>query len=423
MHLGWSLRLFKEAIMAQRLLLSVVLALAVVFPGFSADDARFALVIGNAAYDGEAALANSCNDANDMAAALTSIGWRVTKVIDGDRKTMNRAVATFRDLLAGSRNATALLFYAGHGIQIGGTNYLIPVKENFESPDDVVSDAVSLQTILNAFDDAKVATNIVILDACRDNPFVKKNSRSLGGSRGLTVVNKSPNVEGSAVLFSTAPGDTAADGKGRNGVFTQALLKYITTDISLQLLATKVTGDVKKVTGGKQTPYSSLSLSDEFFMVPASMRTKPAPVAADVPTLAEPTAPAASTNPALKASLVVQKESLMTERQKIRDQRSWVGWMGIAGWSLAVLGGGASGYGWYTGSQAVSAYNSSTSQSGFDAARSQMADASRVYSVGLGTMGVGLAVGITSLFLGPDTSNVDKKIQDVDKQITLLGGN
>jgi len=407
--------------MIQRVIITAILALVWALPAFSADDARFALVIGNAAYDGEAALVNSANDANDMAAALASIGWQVTKVIDGDRKAMNRAVGQFRDTLSGNRNSTALLFYAGHGIQIGGTNYLIPVKGTFETPDDVVNDAVSIQTILNAFDDAKVSTNIVILDACRDNPFVKKNSRSLGGTRGLTVVNKSPNVEGSAVLFSTAPGDTAADGTGRNGVFTQALLKYVTTNISLQLLATKVTGDVKKITGGKQTPYSSLSLSDEFFLVPASMRTTPAPTVASVPTVAVQPAPPENTQ-AVKASLVLQKESLLSEKKQIREKGAWVGWMGIAGWSLAVVGGGVSGYGWYSGSQALSAYNGSTTQGGFDAARDQMKGASQVFSVGLGTAAVGLVVGVTSLFLGPDTSAVDKRIQDVDKQITLLGG-
>jgi len=408
--------------MKKFVLFSLVLGLVLSVPIF-ADDARFALVIGNAAYEGEAALANSANDANDIAAALTSIGWQVTKVIDGDRKAMNRAIAQFRDTLSGNRNSTALLFYAGHGIQIGGTNYLIPVKGTFETPDDVVSDAVSIQTILNAFDEAKVSTNIVILDACRDNPFVKKNSRSLGGTRGLTVVSKSPNVEGSAVLFSTAPGDTAADGTGRNGIFTQALLKYVTTNITLQQLATKVTGEVKRITGGKQTPYSSLSLSDDFYLTPASMRTGAPATVADVPTVAAQPALVSDNTQAVKASLVMQKETLTTEKKQIQEKGAWVGWMGIGGWVTAGIGAGLSGFGWYSGDQALKSYKSGTTQSVWDSSTQQMQTANTLFSVGLGAVGVGVVVGVVSLFLGPDTSTVDKKIQDVDKKITLLGGN
>jgi hypothetical protein len=407
------------------LLAAVLILLLSGVSAFAAEDERFALVIGNAAYDGEARLANSSNDANDMAEALSLVGWQVTKVIDGDRKTMNRAIASFRDTLSGSRNPTALLFYAGHGIQIGGTNYLIPIKENFETPDDVVSDAVSLQTILNAFDDAKVSTNIVILDACRDNPFVKKNTRSLGGTRGLSVVSKSPNVEGSAVLFSTAPGDTAADGTGRNGLFTQALLKFITSpDLTLQQVATKVTGEVKKLSGGKQTPYSSLSLSDDFWIVPASMRTAAPATAADVPTVAVQPVKTVQPDPnAVKASLILQKEGLLQQKKQIRSKDSLSGILGITGWSVAALGAGSAGYAFWAGGEALKDYRAANTQVGFDGARDKMNGANTIYTVGLIAGGTGLIAGVVSLFLGPDTSSVDKQIQDVDKKITLLGGN
>lgn len=205
-------------------LLPILLFLVAGFAFSDPDANRFALVMGNDAYSGEAALANPCNDASDVADALKSIGWKVTKVLNADRRAMNKAVDEFHDTLSGTPNSIALFFYAGHGIQIGGQNYLIPVKETFETASDVTHDAVALQSILDTFSDARVSTNVVILDACRDNPFVKKNSRSLGGTRGLTVVTKSNDVEGSAILFSTAPGETAQDGTGRNGVFTQALL-------------------------------------------------------------------------------------------------------------------------------------------------------------------------------------------------------
>ena len=238
----------------KKYVIMVAIAFAAAFPVMAQDQNRFALVFGNAAYEGDAALAHSVNDATDMAAALTGIGWKVTRVLDADRKAMNKAVASFRDAMSGTRDPIALLYYAGHGVQIGGQNFLIPVHETFESPDDIKDDAISLQSILDTFDDARVSTEVVILDACRDNPFEKKMSRSLGGTRGLSVVAKSTEVEGSAVLFATAPGQTAADGSGRNGVFTQALPKYINSDMKLQDLVTKVTGEVKSLTGGKQVP-------------------------------------------------------------------------------------------------------------------------------------------------------------------------
>jgi hypothetical protein len=299
----------------------VAIALAAALPAAAQDQNRFALVFGNAAYDGDAALAHSVNDATDMAAALTGIGWKVTRVLDSDRKAMNKAIASFRDAMSGTRDPIALLYYAGHGVQIGGQNYLIPVHETFESPDDIKNDAISLQSILDTFDDARVSTEVVILDACRDNPFAKKMSRSLGGTRGLSVVAKSAEVEGSAVLFATAPGQTAADGNGRNGVFTQALLKYINSDMKLQDLVTKVTGEVKSLTGGKQVPYNSISLSDDFYMEPASMRaakSAAAPIAAPVavaPAVAPPVPQAAA--PAIPAAAVAPQAAAPQAAQPV----------------------------------------------------------------------------------------------------------
>jgi len=416
--------------MMRRVLSGAVLALVVsLVPAFAAeDDNRFALVIGNAAYEGEMALANPANDAGAMADTLAAIGWKVTKLLDGDRRAMNRVITQFRDALAGAKNPTAMLFYAGHGMQINGVNYLIPVKESFETPDDVVNDAVSLQTILNAFDDAKVSTNIVILDACRDNPFVKKNTRSLGGTRGLSVVQKSANVEGSAVLFATAPGDTAADGSGDNGVFTTALLKYITTDISLQVLAARVTGEVKRMTGGKQTPYSSLSLSDEFFIVPASMRTGAPATAAAVPVVTvQPTVVAAPKQDqnSIKASLIIEKQSLTIQRQEIQSKGAWSGVVGGIGWFAALLGGGMSGWGYYEGTQALAEYNSIApgNQQGYDGARDKMDGANTKFTYGLYMAGGGFGLAVISLFLGPDTSKIDSQMREVDKKIVLLGGN
>jgi uncharacterized caspase-like protein len=393
---------------------------------FGEDENRFALVFGNAAYDGKAALINSANDANDIADALTSIGWKVTKVINGDRKTMNKAIAEFRDNLSGTKNPTALLFYAGHGIQIGGANYLIPVKETFETSDDVVTEAISVQFILNAFEDSKVSTEIVILDACRDNPFGKKNSRTLAGTRGLSIVNNSNSAEGSAVLFSTAPGETASDGSGRNGIFTQALLKYIKSDLPLQVVITKITGEVKMMTGGKQVPYSSLSLSDEFFMVPTSLRLPPPDTVETVPLgAAKNQQPGKSSDAAMavKAGLLIQKQALTEQKQAIQAKGRWTGWLGLGGWSTATIGAGLAGYAYYAASQALSSYNSDTVVDNITSDRNKVTSMNTLFLVGEGVGGAGLCLGIITLFLVPDTSKVDKQLQEVDHKLTQLGGN
>jgi uncharacterized caspase-like protein len=126
---------------------------------------RVALVIGNAAYDGDAALKNPVNDATDIAVALRRIGWNVTLVTDADHRGFNRAVANFRDALAAHEGADALFFYAGHGMQADGANYLIPVRTEFDTLDDIKTDAVSVQAVTDAIQQAKAGISLVILDA------------------------------------------------------------------------------------------------------------------------------------------------------------------------------------------------------------------------------------------------------------------
>lgn len=445
------------------------------------EDNRFALVIGNAAYEGGAALAHSVNDAGDVAEALTAIGWKVTKVLDGDRNTLNKAVDDFHAALSEAKGPEALLYYAGHGVQINNQNYLIPVKETFETSNDIVHNAVPLQEILDAFADAQVTTDIVILDACRDNPFQKKNSRSLGTTRGLSVVSRPSQGTGSAVLFATAPGETAADGDGRNGVFTQAFLKYVKSDLPLQLLATKVAGEVKKLTGGAQQPYSSISLSDEYFLVPASMRSgqtstikfagptsftlvvrgpeagmsvlvdgKPVgqtPYQAkldlgkdytveiqgqDYLPYKETVHPGnhdqVEVSPNLdhtvayqRATLIAEKNDLQRQETAIRDKSAWVWWMGLAGWVGTGVGVAVAGYSYYAGNQALNDYNAATDVGGFQTARSTMNTMNTYYQVALVTGGVSLLAVVASLILSPNVSSQEKQIQRIDHQITLLG--
>lgn len=449
----------------------------------AAQEGRFALVIGNAAYEGDAALANSVNDATDMANALSDIGWKVTKVLDADRKAMNRAVSAFRESLAGSNGASALLYYAGHGVQVDGANYLIPVGENFESPDDIKNDAVSLQAILDAFEAANVSTEVIILDACRNNPFAKKSSRDLGGSRGLNVISKPSTVEGSAILFATAPGQTAADGNGRNGIFTAALLKFIRTDLKLQDLVTKVTGEVKLTTGGKQIPYNSISLSDDYYLVPASLRGESTPqngagrviVAATFQLVVEGAETGMDVsidgskvgqtpyltkldssksyvvevshpdwkpyrqvvNPKGGEKMVVQPELEHSAGYILRDLKStrndltkrvnelqggyaWVPWANGLGWIGALAGAGLSGYAYYQGTLAEAAYNGAVDQAGFDAAQTSMSAMNQLFQIGTGVAIGSLAEAVITLFIGPDTKQLKSQIRDLDLEINTI---
>ncbi|MEI8095434.1 MAG: caspase family protein [Spirochaetales bacterium] len=313
-----------------------------------------------------------------------------------------------------------MFFYAGHGVQINGQNYLIPIKETFETPDDVIHDALALQTVTQAFEDAKAGVDIVILDACRDNPFNKKNSRSLGGTRGLSIVNKSPNIEGSAVLFSTAPGDTASDGSGRNGVFTQALLKYIKSDLKLQDIVTKVTKDVKTATGGKQSPYNSMSLSDDFYLVPVSMR-KPSP---EPPSLTQ--APVGTANPLpsagtdLRASLTLQKSTLVKVRQTAKQGTEWTAPVSLAGWATTAAGAALAGYAVFDATTSYAAANAASSQAGFDAVRAKIPFYNTLLNGGGITAGVGLLLAAVGMVLSPDVSGYDRQIADIDKTLSKL---
>jgi uncharacterized caspase-like protein len=233
---------------------------------------RFALLIGNAAYEGNAALKNPVNDVDDMAAALSSIGWKTRTVTNADRRTIGRALTAFREELIANPGTIAMFFYAGHAMQIDGTNYLLPVNTTYDTVDDVKLDAIPVTQVTDAIQAGSAAVSLMILDACRDNPFAKSMTRSLGGTRGLTVVQSAGGLKGSAILFSTSPGDVALDGTDRNGVFTGALLRHIDKGLKLEDLFRLVNADVRKATGDAQKPWINASLSADLFMVSDSIR-------------------------------------------------------------------------------------------------------------------------------------------------------
>ena len=234
--------------------LGVVLFFLLAANGFAqqtSEPRKFALVIGNAAYSGSARLKNPVNDANDMAIALLGLGFNVDKVTDGSLDDMERAIMRLKNRLSMSKNAYGFFFYAGHGVQSNGANYLIPVGANISSENYLRERAVSVQTMLAELNEAGNALNVVVLDACRDNPF--EWARGRGGSRGLTVVSNQP--ADSIIVYATSEGSIAADGEGRNGLFTTHLLKNLKTPGLEVSEIFRLTGaDVSQASGRRQIP-------------------------------------------------------------------------------------------------------------------------------------------------------------------------
>ena len=229
-------------------------------------ETRFALVIGNGAYRNVPALANPPNDAKDIAEALKSLDFKVTLKLDLDLAAMQRAIDEFAVESAGAD--ASLVYYAGHGFQLAGRNYLIPVGAELHQPSDVASRTVALDPVLAALGRGK-GSHLVFLDACRDNPFAG------GGvglpAAGLVRVGKLP---GFFIAFATQPDNVAFDGSGRNSPFTTALLGRLATpgdDISSMMI--NVRTDVIAATGGEQIPADESLLTNQFYFAPGVAET------------------------------------------------------------------------------------------------------------------------------------------------------
>lgn len=223
-------------------------------------DKRIALLIGNGDYQGGGDLPNPVNDVRAMQRSLASLGFEVLKYENCDKKSLLKAIDEFGRRLPG--HSVGLVFYAGHGIQVDGENYLVPTDARLSNKNDVNYDCVATGRILGRLEDSGTKTNIVILDACRDNPFERSWSRSTKGS-GLAFMNA---PSGTLVAYATSPGATAADGSGSNGVYTEALLQTIQTpNLTIEEVFKRVRSRVKERTGGKQTPWESTSLEGSFY--------------------------------------------------------------------------------------------------------------------------------------------------------------
>jgi len=234
---------------------------------------RTALVIGNAAYLEEYALANPVNDATDIAEALRSLGFEVTLLLDQDLRAMKGALETFNRQL--QRGGVGVFYYAGHGIQVDGENYLLPINARIERQSDVRFEALALGQVLNAMEDSDAQVKIVMIDACRENPFNlsgRSGTRTLSTQRGLAF--EVP-PEGTIISFATSPGREADDGEGRNSPYTASLLRHIKTpNMDVNAVFRAVRADVMNTTQQGQVPWYQESLVGSFFFEPGSIEER-----------------------------------------------------------------------------------------------------------------------------------------------------
>ena len=229
-------------------------------PAKAAGERRIALVIGNSAYK-TAPLRNPVRDARAMSKALSATGFKVTVLEDATEVTMRRAIRAFGDELLGG--GVGLFYYAGHGMQVRGRNYLIPVNADIEREDEVEDQALDANLVLSKMDSAKNALNLMILDACRNNPFARAFRSS---AQGLAQMDA---PSGTLVAFATAPGSVASDGEGDNGLYTKHLLAAMRTPgLPIEQVFKEVRIGVGKETRDRQVPWESSSLRGNFFFVP-----------------------------------------------------------------------------------------------------------------------------------------------------------
>ncbi len=229
---------------------------AVVSPAVAQGERRVALLIGNAAYK-EQPLRNAANDARSMADALKKLGFTVTTRTDADKRQTEDAILAFgREL---GQGGVGLFFYAGHGVQSKGRNYLIPVDAQIDHEDALAFRAIDMDLVLGRMREAGNRLNMVMLDACRNNPFER---RMRGAAPGLAAVDA---ARGTLIAYATAPGSVAADGDGKNGLFTEELTKALALpNLKVEEVFKLVTAGVEDRSKGAQTPWVSSSLRGDF---------------------------------------------------------------------------------------------------------------------------------------------------------------
>ena len=238
---------------------------------------RVALVIGNSAYQNTPPLANPRNDATEMGKVLKRIGFDVDVVVDATKPQMDQALRRFGNNLAGS--IAAVFYYAGHGIQVDGINYILPVDVTLKTERDLSWEVSDLTTVLKQMEGHN-RVNLLFLDACRDNPMSQTLARSMGESRSSVIGRGLAPMKanaGTLISYSTKEGEVAADGKGKHSPYTEALLKHIEVPgVEIGLMLRKVREEVIAATKNKQVPWEYGSLLGEFYFTgPVTIQVQP----------------------------------------------------------------------------------------------------------------------------------------------------
>jgi hypothetical protein len=230
---------------------------------------RVALVVGNSDYQHGTKLRNAVNDANDIAKTLRELNFEVILLTNANLRSMDQSLERFyRELQQG---AVGLFYYAGHGIQVNGENYLIPVDARLARESEVNYETLPLGKLLAVMEESGNGIKIVILDACRDNPFGRSWTRS-SNNTGLAAIQNS--ATGTFIAYATGPGNVAQDGSGRNGTFTEALLKNLKNpNQNVEDMFKQVRIDVANKTKNAQVPWTTSSLIGDFYFSTSSQQT------------------------------------------------------------------------------------------------------------------------------------------------------
>jgi hypothetical protein len=223
-----------------------------------------ALVIGDSAYAGAGRLANPVNDARAIADVLRGLGFDVELALDVGYLDLTRAVRRFGDRIETAH--VALFYYAGHGLQVGGSNFLVPVDAQLANERDVRFETVDLASIIDLMRGSTPRVNLIFLDACRDNPLARNMTRT-NQTRQLSGLGLAPiTASGMLIAFSTEPGSVSIDGTGDNSPFAAALVQYMPTPgLEIRQMLTRVRQNVRQATGGRQITWDHSSLEDEFY--------------------------------------------------------------------------------------------------------------------------------------------------------------